>query len=369
MVGGVITFFSFTGITANSWSSNAIDLSLNIVQLTATSVSVTISVVSTTTYVTQVSYVWMSFNNLDVNKNNYASFTLQKISATNGANLGYSSVSPIIYDFNTIVGLTTLKFSGQTNFQFNTNIVSNLKLEVIAPYGFTRLDYNLLIVQTYYCKYDTPYLSNTLCYDTCPERTYAVDSQLLCNTCPYDCYTCNNNGLCLSCNFTNDFRQLNSTSSRCVPIVSYYESGVTIAGKCASMCTVCTNSVSNCSGCIAGYFLNGNSCQPCMLNCVSCNNSTSCNSCITNYVYNSSQGLCELPCSTGCSSCVNLPSNCTACTSFFYLHGTTCLKCLANCISCTVSTSCNSCNTGYSLSANGTACIQQMGSSDPSKSG
>ena len=74
MAGGVITFFSFT---ANSW----IDLSLNIVQLTTTSVSVTISVVSTTTYVTQVSYAWMSFNNLDVNKN-----------SDNGDHIGSSNI-------------------------------------------------------------------------------------------------------------------------------------------------------------------------------------------------------------------------------------------------------------------------------------
>ena len=349
MVGGVKTFFSFTGITANSWNNNAIDLSLNIVQQSATSVTVTVSVISSTIYVSKVSYIWMSYNDLDVNKNNYGSFTLQTITANNGGTLRYSSANPIIYDFNTIVGLTAIKISGQSNFQFSTNINSNTQLSITASYGFARLDFNVLIVQTYYCKYDAPYLYNNICYEICPTRTYAVESQLVCNTCPYDCYTCTTNGLCLTCNVTTDFRQFNSTLNRCSPIVGYYESGTTVAGKCSNTCVACVGSASNCSVCINGYFLNVNTCQSCMLNCVSCNSSTTCNNCSVNYVYNTAQPSCQLICSTGCSSCVNSNNNCTACQPSFYLSGTTRQQCMPNCTSCTTSTSCSNCAQGYTL--------------------
>ena len=61
------------------------------------------------------------------------------------------------------------------------------------------------------------------CYSTCLERYYADSSSNTCKNCLYDCYTCNNNNGCLSCSATIDFRVLNNTSQRCVPINSYYD--------------------------------------------------------------------------------------------------------------------------------------------------
>lgn len=51
MAGGVITFYSFTGLNISSLVGNSLDICLSVSQLNATSVSVTVSVSSTKTHV------------------------------------------------------------------------------------------------------------------------------------------------------------------------------------------------------------------------------------------------------------------------------------------------------------------------------
>jgi hypothetical protein len=91
-------------------------------------------------------------------------------------------------------------------------------------------------------------------------RTYAktAGSNVTCGYCPYDCYSCNSNGDCLTCNATTDFRELNGV--RCDPLQGYYETEVTVAGKCPAACTTCT-SLTVCTSCDPGFELSEFGCQ------------------------------------------------------------------------------------------------------------
>jgi hypothetical protein len=102
--------------------------------------------------------------------------------------------------------------------------------------------------------------------------------------------------LCLTCNNTNDFRTLNSASSRCVPIAGFYESTITPAAPCPTCCATCLSNT-QCTSCSAGCFLNLNlscltscpdrsykntqnlRCSNCPLDCLTCDSSQNCLSC------------------------------------------------------------------------------------------
>ena len=121
-----------------------------------------------------------------------------------------------------------------------------------------------------------------------------------CQSCPYDCYTCHQNGSCVTCSLEIDKRQLNSSSSRCVPTLGYFESNQTVSSPCASVCSACT-SLYVCSACSANYYLRNDSmcyafclngyftntqakiCEPCPSGCLSCISTTVCSSCIGGY--------------------------------------------------------------------------------------
>jgi hypothetical protein len=70
----------------------------------------------------------------------------------------------------------------------------------------------------------------------CPGRQYYNFDNSACEACPFDCLTCDSNGHCLTCSSTQDHRQLNTSNARCVPMIGYYESGVTLAGACLENC-------------------------------------------------------------------------------------------------------------------------------------
>jgi proprotein convertase subtilisin/kexin type 5 len=78
--------------------------------------------------------------------------------------------------------------------------------------------------------------ADQLCHSDCPPRFYGNPATTLCDPCPFDCYTCNQAGSCLSCNATADFRQLNTTTGRCVPLSGYYENYSTVCPSCPAHC-------------------------------------------------------------------------------------------------------------------------------------
>ena len=146
------------------------------------------------------------------------------------------------------------------------------------------------------CFVDYYLRGDNFCYTTCLPYFFANRSSLTCDPCPYDCYTCSSSGNCLSCNDTTDFRQLNSNSSRCVPMNGYFENLTTICPQCPSVCSSCL-SLTLCTYCALGNFLRNDSmcyptCQPrhygdnltliclsCPYDCYTCNSYGQCLSC------------------------------------------------------------------------------------------
>ena len=97
--------------------------------------------------------------------------------------------------------------------------------------------------------------ADNLCYSDCLPRDFPNTNTLTCDACPYDCYTCNiNKNYCLSCNGTHDFREMNQSTSRCQPLVGYFENMTTICPQCPSTCFSCT-SQTVCTSCQIGHFM------------------------------------------------------------------------------------------------------------------
>lgn len=135
-----------------------------------------------------------------------------------------------------------------------------------------------------------------MCYPSCLDRFYGDLSTLTCKTCPYDCLTCNSSGHCLSCDGVADHRALDNQTLRCVAIVGYYDSGVTVAASCLQGCARCQNG-QLCQSCQSGFYLQADSlcytsclprffpnatsltCDSCPYDCYTCSQGGSCLSC------------------------------------------------------------------------------------------
>lgn len=135
------------------------------------------------------------------------------------------------------------------------------------------------------------------------------------------------------------------------------------------------------SQCPTKYFISGTTCSPCISPCSSCTSETVCLSCVQGY-WNGTNCAAACPAGTyansfnnsceacvGCLTCNLSPTTCTSCSgglilfdsacistcgSGYYQSGTTCLRCVSPCSSCTSSTQCLSCSIGY---LEGTSCI------------
>ena len=140
-----------------------------------------------------------------------------------------------------------------------------------------------------------------------------------------------------------------------------YEKADGSCGNCASTCNTCYGGSSyecmSCSpatymlngqciaACPAAYFASGDTCVACPTNCLTCSNSTACTSCVSGFVYHQSTMSCVSDCST-----LN-----TAAMSY-YKSGTNCQACSnmdINCVVCGYGTGnilqCSSCQNGSYL--------------------
>ena len=98
---------------------------------------------------------------------------------------------------------------------------------------------------------------DTYCYTFCLQRQYANNISRTCIQCPYDCYSCKKNGECITCNETTDFRVLSPTTSRCMPLMGYYENFLTVSAQCPTGCSECSSSTF-CTACEVGFLLTDN---------------------------------------------------------------------------------------------------------------
>lgn len=182
----------------------------------------------------------------------------------------------------------------------------------------------------------TGYLLRTdqLCYNSCPLRFFQDNTDKICVACPYDCLTCDINGNCLSCDSAGDFRSLSNYSSRCTPLVGYYDPLSPVALPCVNNCQECKSDVI-CTYCKPSFhFLNHSClltcpvryiantplriCQPCPYDCYTCLSDGSCSSCLPadNRILTTSNSRCRpidgyydaevtvaVVCPSGCTIC------------------------------------------------------------------
>ena len=57
-------------------------------------------------------------------------------------------------------------------------------------------------------------------------------AQPFCQSCLYDCYTCDSQSSCLTYNENNDFRYMNETLKRCLPLTGYFDNLVAVCVPC-----------------------------------------------------------------------------------------------------------------------------------------
>jgi len=148
---------------------------------------------------------------------------LNNVTSTSGQSL-YSKTVENSFNFNTMFGMTGFCIQNNSNLNFGFSITDPNALNFVTTNNFSYFLYNYLIVQTNYCKYNTPYFfaKSNLCYDSCPAGSYSNNTDLTCKVCLYDCYTCTSNATCSTCDASKDFRVLNGSLGRCVPVKGYY---------------------------------------------------------------------------------------------------------------------------------------------------
>ena len=103
-------------------------------------------------------------------------------------------------------------------------------------------------------------LTGGSCESICAVGSYYNSTNSSCESCLFDCMTCLDSSSCSSCDLANDFREIDPNSSRCAPIVGYYESNVPVSGKCREGCASCS-SYEHCLSCGEDYVLTGNRCE------------------------------------------------------------------------------------------------------------
>ena len=109
-----------------------------------------------------------------------------------------------------------------------------------------------------------------------------------------------------------------------------------------SVCTTVASSGGTCTSLASGYYLNGGTFVTCSEGCSVCSTSDSCTTCASGYVKIANANTCT-KCHESCATCNGAAETCTACTSGYYLSGSTCTSCetdngnvkgVSGCLSC-----------------------------------
>jgi hypothetical protein len=212
-----------TGMDLNATTQSTVSLIITATLTSSTTASFFLRSTSTSTaYLYNLKFDFFAYNDGYFNRANYANYYYSTFTTTVGT-------SPMIFtsstDYTTVtaIGLNGLSVEGDGFVDISLNLNSNNSITISSANTVKSFSIQYVIMMTYYCGPSTPYFYaiNNLCYDICPSRTYTDPSTLICTPCTYDCFTCNAID-CLTCNQATDFRILNTTSSRCVPMTGYF---------------------------------------------------------------------------------------------------------------------------------------------------
>lgn len=139
--------------------------------------------------------------------------------------------------------------------------------------------------------------------------------------------SCNSNLNCLVCPFGSSLRVTGDILS---------VSQICILCDSDSNCARCNvTNPSQCLSCLQGYYLQGNTCQPCSEDCSVCISFIFCTVCAPGFVASQSATLSSqsstgfvicFTCQGNCKTCLNSAYTCTSCNDGFSLAGTTCVS-------------------------------------------
>lgn len=332
LTGGLTYWTTIVGVDASLASNKEVDLYVSATAVTTTTINFKVSTISPTSfYLTSIIIGAYIFNYNELNNNNrvgrFNTGSFGSVGVT--SQLTYTDSSNFVRSTNTILGTNTYHIVNQNYLHIKCTITPNNIISATTNYSFSYMAFNFLEINFVYCNpVSNPYLdvSSKLCYTTCPTRYYANIYQE-CTACSnYDCQTCDNSGACLTCSSTQDYRQLDSATKRCLPISGYYDNGVSVAVACnPSNCLTCTSST-YCLSCAAGKYLTAtNTCAACLSNCIQCTTSSNCQQCATYYSF--SGGACIVTCNiSNCATCAVVGGSvtCSACSQGYQLSGSTC---------------------------------------------
>ncbi|CAD8127452.1 unnamed protein product [Paramecium sonneborni] len=237
----------------------------------------------------------------------------------------------------------------------------------------------------------------------CPSYCQCSGGSSICNTCNPDYYKSGNN--CYAC--TKPCATCSTNATTCTACVDTTNQVIStcacnnglimntstyLCENCPSNCKVCSSSTI-CTSCNDNYWLNGNSCSPCIKPCLNCSSSGSnCSTCVdttnqtpsscscpSNYIMNTSNYFCN-QCQFPCATCQTTVSYCLTCASTYTIDSSThtcscqnnqfevnstpktCQNCSSLCQTCTLSaTNCGSCVGGLHRHLDNNQCICDNG--------
>jgi hypothetical protein len=236
-------------------------------------------------------------------------------------------------------------------------------------------------------------LLNGRCVDCTAEgQLISADNCVLCNV--HNCKKCSAEGACIECK-AGFWLESDDCCTECgngkrqyTEIEALLSASVNKCASCTvSNCLYCQSAVGTCTRCSYPYFLKsnvcdtcvdtaeiqltvytagGDTCQPCVPNCVECTATGLCKKCgVGFYVSFNAKATCVAcsggddlifnnyclvgsDCDTNCKKCLDF-ARCGTCNAGYYSTGTQkkCVPCPTSCSECTSFKDCTICNSGY----------------------
>ena len=104
-----------------------------------------------------------------------------------------------------------------------------------------------------------------------------------------------------------------------------------------------------CLECFSGFYEWNNLCYSCDASCATCTDSTNCLTCNSGFYWTITNGGLCTACPSGCATC-DSTGTCSSCLSGYYLFQSNCLACPTYCSSCSDGSTCTACSQGILVS-------------------
>ena len=198
--------------------------------------------------------------------------------------------------------------------------------------------FNLLKCKDDYKMENNDCVENYTCYNTCETCTASST-----NPADQKCSSCRSGYYLEGTNCVETCQQ------------GYEKTGENCESCKDNICLTFVTDSCDCTKCSTNYFINPNKrCSECDIEkCRECiQTATTCTSCWTgNFLYNSKCYECAKNCTQYENE--NEKCKCSKCNEGFYVSNYQCKNCVSNCLTCTNSTKCIACKSGYFINSNG----------------